>query len=1022
MADRNPFSDVGGREYGRIALVCSCVVALVLAASLVPALAGDAPADSLVFVEGEGSGSDGVGSLDGAHRPQLGALNAANRTDVGGSLADDNGSLRSLSPEVHFTVRSTSAGYWRTGSYDRYTGSGWEQTGAVRPTDGRVDVAGLGDREVQYEVRLNRSATSLPTVWIPQRVDAGDADLLVTDGGAVRADEPVPAGTTYTGTSVRPPSDPDVLRTSGRDYPAAVETRYTRLPDSTPERLTTFTDELTAGARSPYEEAVRIERWLEANKTYSLDASHDGGDVADQFVFEMDAGYCEYFATTMTAMLRSQGVPARYVVGYSTGQATGENAYTVRGMNAHAWVEVYFADVGWVRFDPTPGSERLNAEQQAFEAAGESGSYDGVEEGSPGETFSANDSASGDESTNPPDGAENGTQNGTGTGSAADGTSGSGSEPTAGTPSGGGSAGDGDESESGSESSQSDGESDGDSSSENSVDDDADPSSGYAIDLNTTPVPGASVAVTVTNDGDPAERVEVFFNDASVGRTDANGTVVATVPYTENLTVSIGAADVERRAAVGSVPGVGILDDDRRFALSSDTTVVLQQDAAANESNTSRSYRLETNATLSVTGERVTGNDVLVTASVSGFPVRDAALTLDGEQVARTNRTGRARVTLPTQPGNVTLAVSRGAVSGRETLSLAELGVRVEPSLPLALPLQPVTVRATLGDRPAAGVNATVAGESVGRTDVDGTLRTDLPLADSAAITVQQYGQTARTGVSGLYLNALLVGLPPLALLAGVVVSAARRGVTARSVLRTLGFLVTRLVRHVLALLVGLAEAVDRLLRRTAVALRRALLALRSLVARRRSLSELLAALRAWLHASLTAARSQATAATRGFVSRGRAVAGDETEQVDTAYRTVREAWTRLLALVSLRDVRTKTPGEIRTHAVDVDGLPAPDVDTLVDVFQSVEYGGREPSDRLAHVEDALDGIERAVERREAAANGAGNAPDDGASAEDGAGGAGGAADAADATDTANESDESDESDDTGGDSPEVRA
>jgi hypothetical protein len=233
--------------------------------------------------------------------------------------------------------------------------------------------------------------------------------------------------------------------------------------------------------------------------------------------------------------------------------------------------------------------------------------------------------------------------------------------------------------------------------------------------------------------------------------------------------------------------------------------------------------------------------------------------------------------------------------------------------------------------------------------------------------------------------------------------------VTPRSVLRTLVFLVTRLARHVLALLVGLAEAVDRLLRRAVVALRQTVVALRSLVARRRSLSDLLDSLRAWLRERLTAARAQATAATRGFVSRGAAV-GDEETQVDTDYRTVREAWARLLALVSLRDVRTKTPGEIRTHAVDVDGLPAPDVDTLVDVFQSVEYGGREPSDRLAHVEDALDGIERAIERREAAATGEGCEPSDAAAAEDGT-------DAGDGTDAA-----ADESDDTSSDAPEVRA
>lgn len=72
----------------------------------------------------------------------------------------------------------------------------------------------------------------------------------------------------------------------------------------------------------------------------------------------MDAGYCTYYATTMVTMLRSQGVPARFVVGYTTGEQVGDDRYRVRGLNSHAWVQVYFPDVGWVRFDPTPAGPR----------------------------------------------------------------------------------------------------------------------------------------------------------------------------------------------------------------------------------------------------------------------------------------------------------------------------------------------------------------------------------------------------------------------------------------------------------------------------------------------------------------------------------------------------------------------------------------------------------------------------------------------------------------------------------------
>jgi transglutaminase-like putative cysteine protease len=56
----------------------------------------------------------------------------------------------------------------------------------------------------------------------------------------------------------------------------------------------------------------------------------------------------------MVTMLRSQGIPARVAVGYSTGQQVTEDTWVVRGTNAHAWVEVYFPGYGWETFDPTP--------------------------------------------------------------------------------------------------------------------------------------------------------------------------------------------------------------------------------------------------------------------------------------------------------------------------------------------------------------------------------------------------------------------------------------------------------------------------------------------------------------------------------------------------------------------------------------------------------------------------------------------------------------------------------------------
>ncbi|MFB6188304.1 MAG: transglutaminase domain-containing protein, partial [Halapricum sp.] len=100
-----------------------------------------------------------------------------------------------------------------------------------------------------------------------------------------------------------------------------------------------------------------------------LSVNKPSGNVADAFLFEMNKGYCTYFATTMTVMLRTQGIPARMVVGYTPGERVSENKWVVRGYNSHAWVEAYFPDVGWVRFDPTPAASRQQAEQSRLQQA-----------------------------------------------------------------------------------------------------------------------------------------------------------------------------------------------------------------------------------------------------------------------------------------------------------------------------------------------------------------------------------------------------------------------------------------------------------------------------------------------------------------------------------------------------------------------------------------------------------------------------------------------------------------------------
>ena len=107
-------------------------------------------------------------------------------------------------------------------------------------------------------------------------------------------------------------------------------------------------------------------------------------DAIEDFIKNNPQGHCEYFATALVLMLRSQGIPARLVVGFKTNEWNRLGAFfQVRQLHAHTWVEAHldprhvpselflgdhpwqWADGGWLRLDPTPMARDLGLEQSA---------------------------------------------------------------------------------------------------------------------------------------------------------------------------------------------------------------------------------------------------------------------------------------------------------------------------------------------------------------------------------------------------------------------------------------------------------------------------------------------------------------------------------------------------------------------------------------------------------------------------------------------------------------------------------
>jgi transglutaminase-like putative cysteine protease len=159
----------------------------------------------------------------------------------------------------------------------------------------------------------------------------------------------------YSGFSRLPTLDPVKLKAAGDDYPENIKRLYLQLP-TLDKRVVPFAQQITARATTAYDKAAAMELYLRSKFGYTLTLTgKPGQDPLAHFLFETKAGHCEYFATSMTIMLRTLGIPAREVNGFLPGEYNDlAGDYVVRASDAHSWVEVYFPGNGWITFDPTP--------------------------------------------------------------------------------------------------------------------------------------------------------------------------------------------------------------------------------------------------------------------------------------------------------------------------------------------------------------------------------------------------------------------------------------------------------------------------------------------------------------------------------------------------------------------------------------------------------------------------------------------------------------------------------------------
>ncbi|HUK77506.1 MAG TPA: transglutaminase-like domain-containing protein [Thermoleophilia bacterium] len=305
-----------------------------------------------------------------------------------------------LDPKHNATVleiQSPVASYWRANALDSFTGQAWLSAGSpalplvsegVADPD-TYDVPATGTQPSGAAIVEVFRLRALSTDYL---VSGGTTDVVVVGGGrapvfiggsnALRLPQPLGPRSSYAVTAEVPHVTPADLVARGRDYPVQV-TADLALPFPTAAAMTgpdpaqewraTMSDtsadrewrglyqlnrQIVGTATDPYQITLRIEQYLRLHYLYSLAPPQTRyASPYAAFLFDTRTGYCQHFAGAMAALERFNGIPARVAVGFTAGDLVGRNTFRVSRTNAHAWVEVYFPQVGWIAFEPTPGDD-----------------------------------------------------------------------------------------------------------------------------------------------------------------------------------------------------------------------------------------------------------------------------------------------------------------------------------------------------------------------------------------------------------------------------------------------------------------------------------------------------------------------------------------------------------------------------------------------------------------------------------------------------------------------------------------
>jgi transglutaminase-like putative cysteine protease len=230
--------------------------------------------------------------------------------------------------------------YWRSTTFDTYTGDGWSngplEARAKRRGEALAPAGAAGAGLLQTYELNTAGETLLYAVNAPLHLDLpaqswwrSPGDLVELTGDASR----------YTAVSRPPAPSREALRTAPPTLPPEISERYLALPDTVPERVLKLAREVTGDSETHFDQALAIETFLRAY-TYTLEVPLPPAnrDLVDYFLFDLQQGYCDYYASAMVVMARAVGIPARLATGYAQGRYNYERGqWEVREEDGHSY-------------------------------------------------------------------------------------------------------------------------------------------------------------------------------------------------------------------------------------------------------------------------------------------------------------------------------------------------------------------------------------------------------------------------------------------------------------------------------------------------------------------------------------------------------------------------------------------------------------------------------------------------------------------------------------------------------------